>query len=130
MKRKGIISIVLLIFSIGLIIIYYTYSSQENEVKIEKVNKYKDYIIQNNKESIINKEEYQGLLEITKINLLLGFYNNDSSENNVNKNIQKIGNDTPDMKNATIILAAHSGNSYLGYFKNLDKLNINDFINI
>ena len=51
--------------------------------------------------------------------------------NDVNKSVMLLKNSVmPDNVNSTIILAAHSGNSYVGYFKNLDKLNIEDKINI
>ena len=77
------------------------------------------------------KEDYLGILEIPKLNLKQGFYNIDSKNNDVNKSVMLLKNSVmPDNVNSTIILAAHSGNSYVGYFKNLDKLNIEDKINI
>jgi len=73
------------------------------------------------------KEEYLGLLEIDKISLSRGFYSKESELNNVNRNITILKeSDYPDKKNGNVILVAHSGNSYLGYFKNLYKLKKED----
>ena len=66
---------------------------------------------------------YIGRLEIPKINLNKGFTSIDSPYNTVNKNIQVVkGSSYPDVSKGNFIIAAHSGSSYLGYFKNLYKL--------
>ena len=53
---------------------------------------------------------------------------NDKS-NNVNKNIEIIkGSDMPDVANGNFILAGHSGYSNISYFKNLNKMELNDLI--
>lgn len=70
---------------------------------------------------------YIGVLEIPKINIKRGFLNINDKGNNVNKNLQVIkGSDMPDVKNGNLIIAAHSGNSYISYFKNLYKLSNDD----
>lgn len=70
---------------------------------------------------------YIGVLEIPKINIKRGFLNIKDKENNVNKNLQVIkGSDMPNVKNGNLIIAAHSGNSYISYFKNLHKLSNDD----
>lgn len=70
---------------------------------------------------------YIGVLEIPKINIRRGFLNIKDKENNVNKNLQVIkGSDMPNVKNGNLIIAAHSGNSYISYFKNLYKLSNDD----
>lgn len=70
---------------------------------------------------------YIGVLEIPKINIKRGFLNINDKGNNVNKNLQVIkGSDMPDVKNGNLIIAAHSGNSYISYFKNLHKLSNDD----
>lgn len=70
---------------------------------------------------------YIGVLEIPKINIKRGFLNIKDKGNNVNKNLQVIkGSDMPNVKNGNLIIAAHSGNSYISYFKNLDKLSNDD----
>ena len=55
---------------------------------------------------------YIGVLEIPKINIKRGFLNIKDKGNNV--------------KNGNLIIAAHSGNSYISYFKNLYKLSNED----
>lgn len=70
---------------------------------------------------------YIGVLEIPKINIKRGFLNIKDKGNNVNKNLQVIkGSDMPNVKNGNLIIAAHSGNSYISYFKNLHKLSNDD----
>lgn len=71
--------------------------------------------------------KYIGVLEIPKINIKRGFLNIKDKGNNVNKNLQVIkGSDMPNVKNGNLIIAAHSGNSYISYFKNLHKLSNDD----
>lgn len=78
-------------------------------------------------EPIINNEQYIGVLEIKKINLTRGFYSKNSRLNNVNKNIQILSSsDMPDIENGNVIIAAHSGNSSISFFRNLPKLNADD----
>ena len=78
-------------------------------------------------EPVINNEQYIGVLEIKKINLTRGFYSKNSRLNNVNKNIQILSlSDMPDIENGNVIIAAHSGNSSISFFKNLPKLNFDD----
>lgn len=70
---------------------------------------------------------YIGVLEIPKINIKRGFLNINDKGNNVNKNLQVIkGSDMPNVKNGNLIIAAHSGNSYISYFKNLHRLSNDD----
>lgn len=74
-----------------------------------------------------NKNKYIGTLEIPRISLKRGFVSKDSSANNVNKNIAIMSaSDYPDKSNGNFILAAHSGNSSIAYFKNLYELERND----
>ena len=79
--------------------------------------------------TIVKKQEnYIGILEIPKIKLKRGLVDKNSSSNNVNKNIYTIKETSfPDEKvNSHIILAAHSGNSYVSFFNNLKKLDMKD----
>ncbi len=70
---------------------------------------------------------YIGSLEIPKINLNKGFTDINSKYNTVSKNIQVVSGSTyPDVEKGNFIIAAHSGTSYLGYFKNLYKLTNGD----
>ena len=78
-------------------------------------------------EKKISNYNYIGVLEIPKINIKRGFLNIKDKGNNVNKNLQVIkGSDMPNVKNGNLIIAAHSGNSYISYFKNLHKLSNDD----
>lgn len=91
--------------------------------------------LENNNQEEIKKEEYVdpylkyyiGTLEIPKINLSKGFTDINSKYNTVNKNIQVVETSTyPDVDKGNFIIAAHSGTSYLAYFRNLYKLTIGD----
>jgi len=71
--------------------------------------------------------DYVGILEIPKINLKKGFLDIDSPYNNINYNITVIKSSTyPDIEGGNFILAAHSGASYISYFKHLYKLELGD----
>lgn len=85
--------------------------------------------IQNiNKKEII---EYIAVIEIPKINLKHGLVDINSKYNNINKNITILAESTmPNIKYGNFILAAHSGNSEVSFFKNIHKLKNNDLINI
>jgi len=90
---------------------------------------------ENNQTENPKKEEYVdpylkyyiGNLEIPKIGLSKGFTDINSKYNTVNKNIQVVETSTyPDVNKGNFIIAAHSGTSYLAYFRNLYKLAIGD----
>ena len=71
--------------------------------------------------------DYIGILEIPKVNLKQGFLDIDSKYNDVDYNITVVQTSTfPDVEKGNFILASHSGNSYISYFKNLYKLEIGD----
>ncbi len=129
MKRKPL-SLVIIIFSLALFSCYHIYyycldkfnnKLVDNYLKEEiSINYSSNKLSINNTIKTDNKEEYYGVLEIPKINLKKGFYNINSKLNDVNSNIELLKESVmPDNKNSTIYLAAHSGNSYLGYFKKL-----------
>ncbi len=138
--EKRPISLIYLIFIIALICsyhIYYYFINQEKDIivdnyinsekKVSKINEEPENIVE--KINNVKEEEIIGFLEIPKINLKKGFYNIDSPSNNVNKNITILnGSIMPNENNSIFILAAHSGNSYLSFFKDLDKLKIDDIV--
>lgn len=69
-------------------------------------------------------ETFTGILEVPDAGLKRGFFDIKSKYNNVKYNIQVIeGSQYPDQENGNLILAAHSGNSSISFFKNLYKLN-------
>ena len=83
--------------------------------------------INNNK----TKEEYLGILEIKKIKLRKGFYKFNSNLNNVDNNIMIVSSSNmPDVNKGNLILASHSGNSSVSYFRYLDKLDMEDIASI
>ena len=73
-------------------------------------------------------KEYFGRLKIPKINLNKGFYSYSSPYNNVDKGLELI-NDYVSLKNG-IVLASHSGNSNVSFFKDLYKISIGDYVYI
>jgi LPXTG-site transpeptidase (sortase) family protein len=66
------------------------------------------------------------LISIDKINLEQNVFS--YKESNVNKNIIYLKESN--LENNFYILAAHSGNSKIAYFKNLYKLEKNDIVNL
>ena len=74
---------------------------------------------------------YIAVLEIPSINLKKGLVNIDNFYNNINYNVEIIkGSELPDVSNGNLVLAAHSGNSNISFFKNLYKLKTNNNIYI
>ncbi|MBQ8892496.1 MAG: sortase [Bacilli bacterium] len=97
-------------------------TTNQEEQKSEETEEYVDPYL----------KYYIGTLEIPKINLSKGFTDINSKYNTVNKNIQVVETSTyPDVDKGNFIIAAHSGTSYLAYFKNLYKLQLGDmaFVN-
>ena len=130
MKRK-ITSVCYILIVISLIIVV---GLKVKNNKVIKQNEDNINIYDNN-DKVVNdnktKEKYVGILEIKKIKLKRGFYSIDSNNNNVDKNIMVINSsDMPDVNLGNLILASHSGNSNISYFKNLDKLEIGDIASV
>ena len=74
---------------------------------------------------------YIGFIEIEKINLKQGFLPKDNFYNKVDYNIEILKlSDFPDVVNGNLILAAHSGNSGISYFRNLYKLDLGDIAKV
>ena len=134
MERIRPISMMIAIFSLALVISYHIYYHFIDNVNISKVDNYiikeETKELSTNKVEKINikeKDAILGVLEIPKINLKKAFYDIESSENDVNKNIEILkGSKMPDIAQSALFIAAHSGDSYLSYFKNLDLLQLND----
>lgn len=137
-----IILIGIFFFLLGTSFLIFNYYKQEKQDNIEqeKIEEFfeiddqeeveEDTIIDNEETSseVVQEENYIGILEIPKINLKKGLVDKNSPSNNVNKNIYILKETTlPDERiNSHIILASHSGNSYISYFKNLKKLDMKD----
>ncbi len=119
---------------------YQIYSNnKKDQLNDNLIQEYFEEEIQNNKvieetEQVVeeqpvhvNYENYIGVLEIKKINLKRGFYSKTSRNNNVNRNIQVLNeSDMPNIENGNVIIAGHSGSSYVSFFRNLNKLDLYD----
>lgn len=125
-----VISAFLIILSVILISTKYInlyLKEKDNDIKV------KEYI-DNNMDSVKDDKEldtnnYAGVLEIPKINLKRGFLSKTDTNNNVNKNIEILkDSDLPDTENSNVILASHSGNSSVSFFKDLHLLENDDVI--
>ncbi len=100
----------------------------DNNMKADKPIKKENKVKKVNKN--INKE-YLAIIKIPKINLTRHLYEKGSYMNNVDRNIEILkDSDMPDVDKGNFILAAHNGLSLVSYFKNLDKLDIGDCVNI
>lgn len=87
-------------------------------------NKYK--IKYNNKKSNII-----GFINIDKLDITEPLYQIDSNNNNVDKHITILKESIfPPNKESIIFIAAHSGTGNIAYFKDLDKIKINNTVNI
>ena len=144
-NKSWLIIIGFLILFLGISVITYYIASNKHLDNLED-NALKEFYIQeqepnNNVES--NKEpekeevkehkkiEYIAVLKIPKINLERGLVDPNSYLNNVDYNIQILKNSAmPDQRFGNVMLAAHSGNARISYFRNLDKLDINDNVSI
>lgn len=129
---RKILTIILFINTLLLIIIKLSNLIKVNNENYEVNSYFNNYnedvgYINNNK----NNEEYLGILEIKKIKLRKGFYKLNSNLNNVDKNIMTVSSsDMPNVNKGNLILASHSGNSSVSYFRHLDKLDMEDIASI
>lgn len=90
------------------------YNNIENNETIKKENRY-DFI---------------GVLEIPSINLSRGFLDKENIYNDVDYNIKILDESAMPNEKGNVILASHSGNSKIAFFKNLYKLKIQDKVYI
>lgn len=142
-KSRIIIGSLFIVFGLALTfgrIIYNFTLNKVDEIKVESFFEEKhptrNVIHSKNKNSNItyksnNKSGYYAILEIPSISLKRGLVDKNSKANNVNRNIKTLkSSDTPDIVGGNVLLASHSGNSHVAYFKNLYKVNKGDIINI
>lgn len=77
----------------------------------------------------IKKDKPIGKIIIDKININNNLYSMDNKHNNVEENVTILdGSIEPNNDSSIMFIAAHSGNSEISYFKDLDKLTTNDEI--
>lgn len=132
MKKNVVISI--LFFILGSFINFYSVTDSKNQDKKENEHVEVFFDKEENEKKLMNKEtdpvyEYTSILEIPKISLKKGMVDKNSVYNNVDTNITILKESSmPNEDNHTFILAAHSGNANVSYFKNLNKILVNDII--
>ena len=133
-----ILGIILIIAGLSVFINRCYYQEKKNTNEQEEID---DFLNQSINEDIETNEvieednnstktatNYVAVLEIPTINLRRGLYEKNDPNNNVNRNIYMLKDTVlPDESDVShILLASHSGNSYISYFKNLYKLDEND----
>ena len=134
-------SLILIISGISLIGGKYLYNfclEKEEDFKIEEfyeeqkeidTNVIEDTTEEKEETKTESKVEYVAVIKIPKIGVEKGLCKKGTSCNNVNRNIQILNEATyPDVANGNFILAGHSGNGRTAYFKNVDKLKLDDEI--
>ena len=135
MNERKPLSLLIIVFGIALFFSYHIYYHFVSKVNDNLIDKYYEQETKE-KETLVsvkntNKidDEYIGVLTIPKINLEEGFYEKDSSNNNVSKSVTILDDSImPSEKNSIVYLAAHSGTGHLAYFKDINKLTIDDMI--
>ncbi len=142
-KINKIIILGIIILSIGVSLITYDYFSNKNieieeqeaieefytiqeELKEENTSEEPQKVEEVKKQ---NKTNYIAILKIPKIDLERGLVDPNSYLNNVKYNLEIVeGSSMPNKKNSNLIIASHSGTARISYFRNLNKLSINDEI--
>lgn len=152
-QRKGQLLIVgsfLIIIGIGVlggkIVNNYLDKKQEQDLINNFYEQQEEYVVdvpimeeELVEEEIVEQEEkketttptinYVAVIKIPKIGLEKGLASKGSYWNNVNRNIEILSeSDMPDVENGNVILAGHSGNSGVSYFRKLNKLENDDTV--
>lgn len=127
MLKKSLVSILLLTVYLGSCLLIYNLETTNNEktIKTSKVENKTNIANYTNSKKDIPPNEIIGTLTIDKINLSNNIYKIYSPHNNVEENVTILNDDIN-----LIVLAAHSGPGYIAYFDDLDKLELNDTINL
>lgn len=144
-KKINLIFLIGLLFIIlGFLLISFDYMKDKilNNVEEESIREYyikeseiedEDTISKEDEKTIstkkIEKINYIATLKIPKINLVKGLVDPSNYLNNIKYGIQMLdGSSMPDKEKTSLILAAHSGTARISYFKNLDKLSVDDLV--
>ncbi len=110
--------------------------SNDFPVVLDKSNEKKDDENNLGTESKVLKNEvleddYLGIISIPKIGLRKKLYDIGSYRNDVDRNIEILASSKmPDVMGGNFILAAHNGNTSLGYFRDLHRLKVGDEVTI
>lgn len=154
-QRKGQLLIVgsfLIIIGIGIlggkIVNNYLDKKQEQDLINNFYEQQEEYVVdvpvmeeELVEEEVVEQEEkketttptinYIAVIKIPKIGLEKGLASKGSYWNNVNRNIEILSeSDMPDVENGNVILAGHSGNSGVSYFRKINKLQNDDNVSI
>ena len=131
LKRKYLIKLLMLFsfFSIflGIYLISNKYLNnyKEKELIKENINNY--FSIE--EEIVDEKYNYIAVLEIPSISLSQGLVDINNKYNDINHNVEILNkSNMPNIKNSNLILSGHNGNTNMSYFKDLYKMNKDDFI--
>ena len=143
MKRRKIVAISFIIISFFIIIIHELNENRNEKIEQQNVEEYiemtseeiKDETTEETSESeqtqnkkVQSSIAYEAILEIPKISLKRGIVDATRTFNSINYAISAdLKSNYPD-EMGNFILYAHSGNSGVGFFRNLDQLNLNDEI--
>ena len=123
--------VLLLLLSLIILIVCCLNSSLFNAItETKKINSFidNDYIIVDSKKKT-QRGGFVALLDVPKISLRKGIYSLNDKHNSVSYGIEMLsGSSFPDRDNSTLILASHSGNSNVSYFRNLIYLSKGDIV--
>ena len=143
-KRTKIASILMIVTGILILLgkgIYIYLNNQGEKQSIEKFYK-KEEIKEQDDENLESQDakidetgniintftyDYIMVLKIPKISFERGIVDKSSKDNTVSKNIEILDeSDMPDVENGNLILAGHSGNSRVSFFRRLVEIDIGD----
>ena len=134
LKRKYLIKLFMLFsfFSIFLgvylILNKYLNNYKEKELVEKNINNY--FSVEEEK-IIDEKYNYIAVLEIPSISLSQGLVDINNKYNDINHNVEIMKESSmPDVERGNLILSGHNGNTNMSYFKDLYKINEDDFIYI
>ena len=139
-----ILAVVILILFFGTtflaVNLYSNYSTNKTneEQKIsfmQNLKELKNDVLDDNSETEYNLHDfldvYNAVIKIDNINLFQGVVKSDKTASTIDDNVSYLRiSDLPSAENGNFILAAHSGNDEVSYFKNLKRLKSNDEIKI
>lgn len=141
MKKLIIIGKILILLSLAMFMSFFIYNYYQNNKEIEMIDNYieetkiiEEQIDAQEQEVIEEKQEqkinYTAVLEIPSINLKRGVVDSTKNFNSINYAISVDKNSNYPDEEGNFILYAHSGNSSIAFFKNLNKVKIDDEVYI
>lgn len=141
MKKLMVIGKILILLSLAMFMSFLIYNYYQNNKEIEMIDNYieetkiiEEQIDVQEQEVIEEKQEqkinYTAVLEIPSINLKRGVVDSTKNFNSINYAISVDKNSNYPDEEGNFILYAHSGNSSIAFFKNLNKVKIDDEVYI